>query len=106
MIISWEHSVPETTVQEVPIADLPCLLVQCEGRSTLLDISPHGTLVRIPSHHGLVPEKCQPPPAGAPTMLTDLSQAVKAASAARYFAELQATPTARGVILGSLPLES
>ena len=97
---------PETTFQENPIADLPCLLARCEGRSTLSDISPHGTLVHTPYHHGLVPEKCQPPPRWAPTMLTDLSQAVKAASAARYFAELQATPTARGVILGSLPLES
>ena len=76
--------------------NLPCSRVRCEVQNFLSCISRRDILVRIPFHHERVPATLHLLYHDFQILwgLTDLSQAVNAASAARYFAELHATPTA------------
>lgn len=83
---------------QVEIRSSPCSQALCVERSTLSYIARHGTPVHSPCLHEPVTVtlsvRCPALSVGLYAALTDLSQAVNAASAARYLAELQATPTA------------
>ena len=93
MIISCIISA--TKLPYVHASYLPGSQVRSEEQNILSCTARHGILVHTPYHHERVSATIHTLCSGFREWwgLTDLSQAVKAASAARYLAELQATPT-------------
>ena len=82
--------------------------MQCVGRKPLSDIAPHGIPAHNPCLRELIPEYFSGMILTHRIMKsrTARSQAVKAASPARYLAELHAIPTACWVIEESFELLS